>query len=119
MLTQEITPDTPVVLLTVGQLCDYLKSHVDWLSNMQPESKEDTTVQPVRYVYGIRGIMRLFGVSNVTAQRYKRTIIKDAVKQNGRVIVTDAEMAIKLFEKYRGYEDGYLSRLHQDIKSNT
>ena len=115
MLTQEITPDTPVVILTVGQLCDYLKSHVDWLSNTQPESKET----PRRYVYGIRGIMRLFGVSNVTAQRYKRTIIKDAVKQNGRVIVTDAEMAIKLFEKYRGDEGGYISRLHQDIKSNT
>ena len=102
MLTQEITPDTPVVLLTVGQLCDYLKSHVDWLSNTQPESKEDTTVQPVRYVYGIKGIMRLFGVSNVTAQRYKRGIIREAVKQNGRIIVTDADLALQLFNERRG-----------------
>ena len=98
MLTQEITPDTPVVLLTVGQLCDYLKSHVDWLSNTQPESKET----PRRYVYGIKGIMRLFGVSNVTAQRYKRGIIREAVKQNGRIIVTDADLALQLFNERKG-----------------
>ena len=41
--------------------------------------------------------MQLFNVSNMTAQRYKRTIIKDAVSQNGRKIVVDAEKALELF----------------------
>ena len=57
---------------------------------------------PHRYVYGIKGIMRLFGVSNVTAQRYKRGIIREAVKQNGRIIVTDADLALQLFNERKG-----------------
>ena len=51
------------------------------------------------YVYGIKGIMRLFNVSNVTAQRYKNGIIREAVKQNGRIIVTDVDLALKLFNE--------------------
>lgn len=50
-----------------------------------------------RYVYGLRGIMQLFNVSNMTAQRYKNGIIKDAVKQYGRKIVVDADLALELF----------------------
>ncbi len=57
---------------------------------------------PRRYVYGIKGIMRLFGVSNVTAQRYKRGIIREAVKQNGRIIVVDADHALQLFNERNG-----------------
>ncbi|MBI9065329.1 MAG: DUF3853 family protein [Marinilabiliaceae bacterium] len=36
------------------------------------------------YVYGLSGIRRLFSVSHTTAQRYKDTILKEAVMQNGR-----------------------------------
>lgn len=56
------------------------------------------------YVYGIKGIMRLFGVSNVTAQRYKRGVIREAVKQNGRIIVTDVDLALKLFNERKEAE---------------
>lgn len=50
-----------------------------------------------RYVYGLRGIMHLFGVSNVTAQRYKNGIIKDAVIQNRRKIIVDVDRAVELY----------------------
>lgn len=57
----------------------------------------EPTPPSTRYCYGLKGIMDLFHVSNMTAQKYKRTIIKDAVKQNGRKIVVDTEKALALF----------------------
>lgn len=60
----------------------------------------DKTPKPAkRYAYGIQGIRNIFNVSHVTACRFKETIIKDAVSQNGRVIVTDIDKAIELFQK--------------------
>ena len=50
-----------------------------------------------RYVYGLKGISNLFGVSKVTAQKYKDGILKDAVYQSGRKIVVDADKAMALF----------------------
>jgi len=55
-----------------------------------------------RYVFGLRGIRELFNVSHATAQRYKDTILKPAVKQYGRKIVVDREFALKLFEEKGG-----------------
>lgn len=52
-----------------------------------------------RYVYGLKGIMELFGVSNMTAQRYKKGVIKAAVSQYGRKIVTNADLALELFRQ--------------------
>lgn len=52
---------------------------------------------PKRYVYGIKGIEELFGCSHATAQHYKDTVIADAVTQNGRKIVVDADYAVELF----------------------
>lgn|GEM_PF-4933098 len=52
-----------------------------------------------RYVKGLKGIRELFGVSHATAQRYKDTILKDAVSQQGRVIIVDVEKALELFNE--------------------
>ena len=54
-----------------------------------------------RLVYGLKGIRDLFGVSHLTAQRYKDGIIKEAVRQHGRKIVVDADLALKLFDQRR------------------
>lgn len=86
-----ITNDTPVTFLTVGQLKEILRA--DQSVSPQPTVHADTKT----YVYGLRGIRNLFGVSHATAQRYKDTIIKDAVSQNGRIIVVDADKALELF----------------------
>ena len=105
MFTQDITAETPIIQMTAGQLAEYLNSHTQ--TPAQPGAAaagtQNTQAEtPRRYVYGIKGIMRLFGVSNVTAQRYKRGIIREAVKQNGRIIVTDADLALQLFNERRG-----------------
>lgn len=90
-----ITGDTPIAALTVSQFLELLD---------RCKAPEPAPAQPIDYtkgvVHGIRGIRNLFGVSHSTACRYKETFLKPAVKQNGRVIVTDVEKAMRLFDEY-------------------
>lgn len=88
-----------IVVMTPEQLRDYsleiLREYDRMKDQQQPqESKE--------YVYGIRGISELFHVSLTTANEYKKTILKDAVSQRGRKIITDVAMARKLFSDHKG-----------------
>jgi len=85
-----ISNETPLSFLTVGQFLELLNT------GKQPEKVviPDTSK---RLVYGLHGIRSLFNVSHATAQRYKDTIIKDAVSQRGRKIVVDADKALELF----------------------
>lgn len=89
-MTYIINKETPIALLTVGQLMELLNSE---------RKAETVTISETskRLVYGLHGIRNLFNVSHATAQRYKDTIIKDAVSQNGRKIVVDADKALELF----------------------
>ena len=48
-------------------------------------------------LYGLQGIMDVFGVSKATASRYKNTIFKDAVAQQGHVILVNVEECLRLF----------------------
>lgn len=88
MNTTIISNDTPLALLTVGQLLELIQ-------NKQPTPAEIGKGKV--YVYGLRGIRQLFNVSHATAQRYKDTIIRDAVSQQGRKIIVDKEKAMELF----------------------
>ncbi len=54
-----------------------------------------------RLVYGLDGIRELFHCSHKQAQFYKDNVIKEAVSQNGRKIVVDADLALKLFNERR------------------
>lgn len=53
-------------------------------------------------VRGILGIASIFGCSLPMAQKLKKSIIKDAVTQNGRFIITDVEKAKELFKNHQG-----------------
>lgn len=97
MNPEAITRETPLVQMTAGQLADFLKTQAPAAASAATSTPEDPG-QGRRYVYGLRGIMRLFNVSNMTAQRYKNGIIKDAVTQYGRKIVVDADKALELFK---------------------
>ena len=70
MFTNEITAETPIIQMTAGQLAEYLNSHAAPAQPGAPAAgTQDTQAEtPRRYVYGIKGIMRLFGVSNVTTK---------------------------------------------------
>ena len=55
---------------------------------------------PKRYVYGIEGISEIFNCSIPTANRIKASgKIDKAIKQIGRKIIVDAELALELATK--------------------
>lgn len=87
--------NTPLAMLTVADLKEIIREN-------QPEQKPTARQSSGRLVYGLKGIADLFGVSHLTAQRYKDGLIKEAVRQNGRKIVTDADYALELFNERKG-----------------
>ena len=92
-----IKDDTPIAMLTVGQLKEVLgntKTEVTILDTVNTETK---------YVYGIAGIARLFNCSIPTANRIKKSgRIDKAIKQIGRKIVVDSELALQLVSERQG-----------------
>ena len=91
MNTNQITNETPLAFLTVGQFLELIKSEINCQTVIVPEKTK-------HLVYGLHGIRELLGVSNVTAFKYKETILKEAVSQYGRKIIVDADLALELFK---------------------
>lgn len=92
--------NTPLYSLTVEEFTELLDERIK--AAISNEAVSTPVAKPTgRLVYGLRGIRELFGVSHLTAQRYKDGIIKEAVRQNGRKIVVDADLALKLFDERR------------------
>lgn len=89
-----ITDGTPIAMLTLGQLKEALQPQ----AQRTPEPPQ-VTEEGKRYVYGLRGIRELFGVCHTTAQRYKDTFLAPAIRQNGRKVIVDADMAMELFNQ--------------------
>ena len=87
---QSVDDSTPLSMLTVGQLKSIIISSPGSVS---------TTRDQKHYVYGLAGICQLFHCKESRAQKLKNTIIREAVSQDGRTIVVDADLAIELFEK--------------------
>ena len=92
-----IDHNTPVAMLTLGQLKDALRE--DAPKNVGAQIVDT----PKRFVYGITGIAKLFNCSAATASRIKASgRINGAVKQIGRKIVVDADMALQLAGEKQG-----------------
>ena len=92
-----VNENTPIAMLTVGQLKEVL-------GNTKVEPKIiDTVNTDKKYVYGIAGIARLFNCSIPTANRIKKSgRIDKAIKQIGRKIVVDSELALQLVSEKQG-----------------
>lgn len=87
----EITSDTRIIDLTVGQLMDLFAKAQAPVTQAQPKEEK-------RLVYGISGIAQIFNCSMTTANRIKASgRIDDAITQHGRIIVVDANKALQLF----------------------
>lgn len=93
--------DTPITFLTVGQLKEVLGIDSDQIAKQREKGAASSNAEQKRYVYGLRGIRELFGVSHATAQRYKNTFLQEAVSQQGQIIITDAEKALELFKNHK------------------
>ena len=88
----------PLYTLTVEEFVQLLDERINAALKSEGTKK---TLPSGNYVYGLRGIEQLFGVSHKTAQYYKDHIINEAVMQNGRKIVVDADLALQLFNERR------------------
>lgn len=86
--TRRISDNTPITSLTLGQL----KEALGLLNSPAPAA---------RYVYGLKGIQELFGVSQKTAYNLKNGILKDAVIQYGRTIRTDVAKAEEIMKQLK------------------
>ena len=84
----------PLGSLTIGAFKEMMR---EILSERHEEKTEINDWTEKRYVFGLKGIRDLFGVSHATAQRLKDGVLQPAVHQSGRKIVTDVDLAMKLF----------------------
>lgn len=87
-----IDNNTPIAMLTVGQLKEILSNFDKQQPTQENKSKE--------YVYGLDGIASIFNCSRMTATRIKKSgQIDAAIKQIGRKIIIDVDLALELTGK--------------------
>lgn len=86
----------PVMLasLTVEEFVGLIKKHIPEEQMSEKPKKEEK-----RYVYGLQGLADLLDVSYQTAYRIKKSKKLDkAIRQIGRKIIIDAELALELLD---------------------
>ena len=98
---------TPIVMLTLQDLRDVILEEMGSSVNVTHESGTPSASKHVpaklagkEVVFGLAGICKIFNCKMSRAQKLKNTIIKDAVHQNGRTIITDVQKAYELFETH-------------------
>lgn len=114
----EITDDTPIAMLTVGQLKEVLRVEtmmgIEGMIKPLEEKLMATRVtdeasgvrkteryEDVDFIRGIGGICRFFKVKETTAWRLKEGVLKPAVTKKGKLILVDKQKAIELLKAYK------------------
>lgn len=89
-------PDTRIIDLTLGELLDAVEDRVRKVLANKPSKQEGER----RYVYGLKGLAKLFGCSKTTASRIKTSgKIDKAITQIGALLIIDADMALAEADK--------------------
>ena len=90
----------PLWQMTGGEFLFLSKSGT---ANIEIPNPKVVDVTSPKYVYGLSGIATLFGCSIPTANRIKKSgKIDKAIKQIGRKIIVDAELALQLAGEKKG-----------------
>lgn len=86
--TERISNDTRLIDLTVGELKALIQSS---MSRQKPEGEK-------KFVYGLQGLADLLHCTKRHASKIKSSgILDEAIKQRGRTIVIDSDLALELF----------------------
>lgn len=94
--------------MTLGDLKDVIKSVLD-----ERSAEDAVKASEKKYVYGITGLRDLFGCSDSTALRIKKSgVIDDAITQQGKTIVVDAEYALALIKASKWRKASSLSKVN-------
>lgn len=81
---KNIDPKTPIWQLTVEEF-------VELVNKLNTEKK---------YEYGLKGLAKILGCSLSKASEVKSSgILKDAIIQNGNIIIVEKDKALQLFGK--------------------
>ena len=95
-MNSEALREKPLFLMTAEEFLQFQKDYEkeEFTKNQeQPKQKK-------KYVYGILGLAKLIDGSKSKANRLKKSgIIDEAIIQNGRKIIIDAELALDLIKK--------------------
>ena len=93
--------DTPLWQLSTGEFLQLLK---DCLNEKSPKNNNTVATKvEEHWVYGIDGIAKIFNCSRGTAMNIKKSgVINPAIKQVGRKIVVDVQLALELAGKKGG-----------------
>lgn len=98
-MTKKINLSTRIIDLTLGELLDAVEDRVK--ETLAGKPKTDDTKK--RYVYGLKGLAKLFGCSKTTASRIKTSgKIEKAITQIGALLIIDADLALELAGKETG-----------------
>lgn len=93
--------DKPVWQMTGEELL-FLAQYGN-ISTSRESTKDSSSKEEKRYVYGLAGIARLFGCSLPTANRIKQSgKINRAITQVGCKIIVDVNLALELAERKEG-----------------
>lgn len=84
--------------MTEQEVRDIVTDAVETAFRAERAARGDPTEKTPSYVYGIKGIMELFGCSRSTATKYKSGLLKEAVSQQGRKITIDVRKAREIFK---------------------
>ncbi len=93
-LIQAITEDPAIKEMVLGMVKTVLTNN-----EVEQIMEENLKGKPFT-VKGIQGIASIFGCSLPTALKLKKTVIKDAVMQDGRVILTEVAKAKRLYREW-------------------
>ena len=89
--------EKPIFQMT-GEEFLYLQKNIE-KSDVNPKNSTNENISK-KYVYGIMGLAKLIDASKSTANRIKKSgIIDQAIIQNGRKIIIDSELALKLIKE--------------------
>lgn len=93
--------------MTIGDLKNVIKTVLE-----ERAADEILKASEKKYVYGIAGIRDLFGCSESTALRIKKSgAIDEAISQRGKTIVVDAGLALDLIKVSKWRNASSLSRI--------
>lgn len=95
-MMKKTNPNTRIIDLTLGELLDAVEDRVKQVLAGKPQADE----KKKKYVYGLKGLAKLFGCSKTTASRIKTSgKIDKAITQIGALLIIDADLALELAGK--------------------
>ncbi|MFA6592013.1 MAG: DUF3853 family protein [Bacteroidales bacterium] len=90
------------MLKTIGEMTEVEFISIIRNAVADEVSKQVTIQRGPKLVKGLKGLADLFGVTVSGAKKLKASgIIDEAISQHGRLIITDADKAIRLFQTRR------------------